>query len=331
MPKEHYQCVRCGYTSNLKDSMKKHFYKAKKVCPASQNDIQLTEEIKQYILTNRRYHLHDQKTANQIINNYNQINAFISNMDAMEKILKYTDYKQIEIKDFDDMVDEKYQRNVSRLENDSYKMTFHLRISDLLEIFNNVTGLSNGIEYFNTFFDEKANEFKIMSCGEWKTMLLDTGIKEMIETVKKCYLDMYEVYLIRKMKDQQTDVFQKTLLKERLVDYYKFLACFDISPCIVNKDDNKILYNSDDFQYHKNTSPIDMSLFSIQDEYIPLFRGIRAKLTNSDIHKMQKDLKDILKKNARVNILDLNKKMVELFQMDEQFKATLLSSISNII
>ena len=50
-----YECPKCDYTTTKKQDMRKHFYGLKKPCPALRNDIELTDEIKQYVLTNRVY------------------------------------------------------------------------------------------------------------------------------------------------------------------------------------------------------------------------------------------------------------------------------------
>jgi 5-methylcytosine-specific restriction endonuclease McrA len=56
MPKKHpYTCPRCEYNTSKKSDIHKHFYVLKKTCPAIKQDIELTDNIKQYILDNRIY------------------------------------------------------------------------------------------------------------------------------------------------------------------------------------------------------------------------------------------------------------------------------------
>lgn len=50
-----YCCPRCNYQTPKKTYMDKHFYQTKKTCPGHMNNIELTEDIKQFILTNRIY------------------------------------------------------------------------------------------------------------------------------------------------------------------------------------------------------------------------------------------------------------------------------------
>jgi hypothetical protein len=49
-----YVCIRCGYTTILKGNIKKHFNR-NNICPAIENNIDLTDDIKNYILINRSY------------------------------------------------------------------------------------------------------------------------------------------------------------------------------------------------------------------------------------------------------------------------------------
>lgn len=50
-----YTCPRCGYYTQKKQHMHQHLHKSKKPCPAEVN-IDLTPDIKDYILKNRIYH-----------------------------------------------------------------------------------------------------------------------------------------------------------------------------------------------------------------------------------------------------------------------------------
>ena len=48
-----YECICCGYETFRKQDMIKHFYKLIKPCPKLKNNIDLTDEIKEFIITNR--------------------------------------------------------------------------------------------------------------------------------------------------------------------------------------------------------------------------------------------------------------------------------------
>lgn len=50
-----YVCPRCGYKSHRKSSMYNHFFKKSKSCPATKRLIELTDEVKNYVLNNKIY------------------------------------------------------------------------------------------------------------------------------------------------------------------------------------------------------------------------------------------------------------------------------------
>jgi hypothetical protein len=50
--KKPYTCPRCGLETRLKGNMARHLYALNKPCPATDNVIQLTDEIKRHILDN---------------------------------------------------------------------------------------------------------------------------------------------------------------------------------------------------------------------------------------------------------------------------------------
>ena len=50
-----YTCPRCGYETNHRTSIRNHLFNKTKCCPALENDVILTDEIKEYILANRIY------------------------------------------------------------------------------------------------------------------------------------------------------------------------------------------------------------------------------------------------------------------------------------
>ena len=56
-----YTCIRCGYKVKHKSCMIKHFYSRQKICPAIANEIELTNELKEYILNNRIYKIPKEK------------------------------------------------------------------------------------------------------------------------------------------------------------------------------------------------------------------------------------------------------------------------------
>jgi hypothetical protein len=112
-----YQCPSCGYETPSKVRMRRHLYTLKNHCPKTVNDLTLTDAIKEYILENRVYHFKKQKTPHTVINNqYNQMNNVLSNMDLLDKITSYAKQSNVEMIDFAEKVEKKYEQQVEELQ-----------------------------------------------------------------------------------------------------------------------------------------------------------------------------------------------------------------------
>lgn len=62
MPKKpKYECIRCGYQTESKSHMQKHLLQKISPCPKLKNDIELTDDIKEFILKNRIYKITKQE------------------------------------------------------------------------------------------------------------------------------------------------------------------------------------------------------------------------------------------------------------------------------
>jgi hypothetical protein len=314
MPNKPYTCPRCGYTTSNCGDMKRHLYHKKKVCPGQHDDIELTDEIKEIVMKNRVYVIKRcEKKTSTIINNYNNVNNFIAGMDMFEKLDKYIKYSNLELIGFEQNVEEKYSKNANRLENDAWKYGFALNKDDLLDVIDQVSKVNlskekvKTFEDLNIYYDKDAEKLKIFD-GEWEEMLLNKGVKKILQTIQFYYWDSYERFLFKKLH-QNTNPFNKQRLKELLVEYYNFIGCFDVEPFIKDKNDNELLGNM--------TSE---SAFSICDEYYPLYLKTRDNIKKSEINNVKKSVLDIIRKNSDRNVSELNKRIFDMFNIDESFK-----------
>lgn len=318
--------------------MRGHLFETKKPCPASRMDIVLTDEIKQYILDNRVYHppkpaspppepqqvTNNHQTINQVINNFNTMNNFVAQLDPIDKLTKLMKHNNCELITLDYNIQEKYcNKRESIEEAKSYNSTIAFKHHDLLEIIDEVSKLVNGhLEELNVIYDNKTNKLKLYGLeglADWEEVLVAKGINKIIELTKTYYLDAYECYLIRRLQDPDETAFNKQKCREQLNVYYKFIGCFDIDPYVKDHLDYEILYDLDDDRYD-----IDNGNRLMEEEYYPMYVNIRDKTPKRDINNTRKDVIEIIKRNTKRNIDELNKKVVELFQMDEAFKNNML-------
>ena len=312
MKHEPYTCIRCNYSTERKNNMFYHLYKMKKTCPGTKNVIELTEEIKQHIMENRIYKIPDEPkapTITNIINTNNTINNFIANMDPIEKINNYTTFKNIELSDFGDSIENSLRCKVRLLQNKRNDIA--IDNTGLLEIVDQVSSLaSHNIEDFNILYDDKYNKLKLYEFGSWNESIIISGVKTYLIKIQEFYLDNYEAYLIRKIELPDTNCRNKNKSRELLIEYYKFIGCFDIDPLTKDKTDHEILY--DEESNDEDTS--------ISEKYYALYVKTRDDIKKGFINTINKQVIDIIKKNSQRNVNELNKKVTSLFHMEEEFK-----------
>ena len=328
-----YQCPRCNYQTSNKPDMRKHLYCLKKPCSATHRDIDLTPEDKDRILRNRilkppeppPQNIIQTNNINQVINNYNQINNLISKMDPIDKITRYNEYKSLELMDFEEKLEEQYHLEVRRLDHGKMKHC-EMDKNSFLSVVDTVTTIQD-IDKLNIIYDEVPNKIKLFCCGEWRSSLLDAGIQDIVSKIQSCYLDYYECYLLRKFYDVSIASPQKSHIRELIEDYYKFIACFDIIPYVKNKNNNEILYPSDDPRHHSTSNTCPEDLYTIEEQWYPCYKRIKGALMMTEVKHVKREVADIVKKNTKANIIELNKRMMEVIQVDEEFKNTVLDDI----
>lgn len=311
--KDPYTCPACGYETERRNFMKNHLYNLKKPCPKTANDIDLTDDIKEYVLLNRKWHQKKPEmvvgtsSPYQIINNINQqnicVNNYIAAMDAIEKLNKYMNYTEKNLITYEERIENKYKTDVYKLENDKFKYGYELDRDALMNIMDEISQVSlENIEDMNIIYDDGGKRLKLYD-GEWRSLRCKCAIKELLNAVKAVYLDKYELYLIKKIKNITKSSFDYQKLQEQLTEYYRFIACNDVYPCV------------------KETSDLEED---VKEEYYNKYRKIYDGVTNGEKMRTNKEVSDIVTRNAKQNLNDLNKKLANLFKMDEEFKRAIM-------
>ena len=324
--KPDYECPRCGYKSRQKKHMRQHLSTLTKDCPEVRQNITLTEDIKEHVLANRRYvPPTPQNPLVNIVNNINTHNTianYVNKIDVKENLTKYLDFKDLELQTFETKLEDKYAAKVRRLERNGYKRGFVLEAKDLMNLIDEISSIQRDdatFEDMNVIFNNKYQKLQIYSDGIWDEYLVDNGLTRIIEIVKAYYLDTYEIYLIRRIKDGYTTT-------EHLKSYYKFIACFRTKPVIKGLADNKILYNPNDPAYDQEPAFHDIAAHSLADRFYPMYQQINDDLRRVEIADMKRKVVEIIKRNSTRNIDEFNKKIVDLIRMDDGFKSSLLFS-----
>lgn len=319
MKYENYQCIRCGYNSPQRTDMIRHF-KRKKTCPTLVNNIELTDDIKQHIVDNRKYILPAQHVTSvhthQTIYNNNQkiLNNFIVNMDPIEKLIKLTGHQKIDIVPFSEKVELSFQQKNNDdvlLSKEEYVECVHVAStlsSDFAE-----GNLSN----FNLLYDKATKRIKIYEDGKWNDLYLQKGLMSVISNIQEHFLDNYECKLIRKI-ESSTNLRYKQKCKEALSTLYEFLATFNMPPYVASKADNEILYEYEHALYGKGEDKYDMN-----DRFYPMYQNVLSNMKSCKKTQTIKDVVDVLKCNTHDNICTLNKIIKDLLKMDASFQLSI--------
>jgi len=295
LPIEPYRCPRCGYNTIKKPCMRYHLMVMKRMCPATLSDIVLTEDIKEHILKERVYHMKDEaKTITQVI--------------AHDEVKNY--------------------RHVGRLYG-------QLAQSDFMVIVDNLTKAIRGsqrnefLEELNVIYDSKRKRIKVYS-GKWEEYLVVHGITHLLNTIIDYYLEAYEIYLMRKITKSR-NVKEVSSFTQCLHDYYQFIGCFDIDPYCKGKYDNKIMFNKDAPEYDiaPVSGPEDTdteadedseSGYTIATRFTAMYIDIYGSITNTQRKSKQAEMLEVIKSNSKNNIMELDKDILDLVNIDTAFK-----------
>ena len=298
-----------------------HFYKLKKPCPSTHNDIELTEVIKKHILDNRIYHIpkkeDTQKTVQNIITYNNTMNNFVNNMDTIEKLNKFLKHTQTKLIDFSNHVEDRLQCRIEEIQQGE---DIQLGKDDIMDLVDSVSkSASKQMQEFNILYDDKAKKLRMYDDGEWTDYFTPKGVKLVIKAIQEYYLEHYECHLIRKLELNKTSMRERQHIDELLQDYYIFIASFDIEPMVMTKRNRDILY--DKFTPEWSSCNANASL---KDKYMDIYKKLKDTIPQKDVNVVRKHVVDILKQNTRHNIEKLNKNVVNLFNIDESFKELIL-------
>ena len=270
-----YTCPRCTYETDRKSNMWNHLYARNKPCPTTKSSIVLTEQIKKHIMENRIYR---------------QENTSETTTDPVTKLTLYFQSKNIKSVNVDKYLKEMFAKRSHRLATNKM-IDFSMNFDDMMEIVDDVTTMC--AEKICIVYDEQLHKLKFFTCGEWKSRLFDVGVKYLMRKIQEYYFDHYERYLLQKITDASS-AFDKTVIAEHLEAYYGFIAGFDVPPLVAAKSDGQILFDSD-----RDSS------YSIQDTWYPKYK--KAKETT----KKNVIVHDIIKRNIRNNVFELDKKLSE--------------------
>lgn len=306
--------------------MYKHF-NTKKPCPKLKHDIDLTDAVKEYVLSNRVYVVQSPvpssaaqvTTLNQTINIFNQMNAVIISMDVEEKINALMTKLNAALVPYEVKIGQLCGEDGQNLQyGDALDESHHIKYSlkeseDYYELFDKLSRM----EYPNcadiaVLYDDKRKKLLIREGQSWKPYLVDRGIKVIVGWLQNDFLDYYECHLIKRIVRHPNPGRQKAS-EELLRLYYSFIDSFGLSPYV---DASK----TDDEFFEDGCS----SSCEIGSRFHALYIKEKLAMRDGDRERYFKSVKDIVVRNSQHNVLDLNKRLLNLVKLDDDFRQLII-------
>jgi hypothetical protein len=323
MPKEKflpYQCPRCGRETSRKDIIRDHFYKRKSDCPGTLKVLDLTEDIKEFVLLHRRYtpsqtsrHQDIVQNIQNITNNNHVIINFVAGLDTCKKLEKVIAYRGQELVDFEQSVDEKYQEQSEHLKRDKYKHLVCYTKSHYLDMVSDISSIPHktpkNFERLNLYYDNSLKALNIYSNGEWVEYRLEDGVSYVVETLALSFLYSYEIYLIKKLENVDIIGRNRGELDECLRNYFRFLSCVNVSPYVKKSLDEMSVYNEIEEE--------------VAEKYIRVYENMN--ITVRELHETRRSIIDVFKRNTMKNIVELNNTIHDLIKGDDAFRNEILT------
>jgi hypothetical protein len=295
-----------------------------------------------YVLYNKRYYTRAQiadmegrtaptvveppqaQNVNNFINNNNTQMNFIIGMDGLFKHNQLLTHKEKDRQDFYEIVEATYATKSRKLLKDGPKIERpQFDQSNFIEMVHRITRSHEpDLDDMSVFYHQADNRIHICSdrC-EWKEMSCEDGIRKIIETLSECYLESYEIYLIRKI--ERTTGMEQASMRSSLEEYYRFIASFKIPSCVVGKNDTQIMYNDEDERYNVEVDTTDIDQHVVIDRYNTLYHRIAKELTNAQKNAIFKRILAEVKTTTKKNLRELNRSIMNIINVDEAFRTQL--------
>jgi hypothetical protein len=291
-----------------------------KSCGALVSDIILTDDIKQHVLDNLVYReikqQNPQTVINQQINMFNHMQNVISQIDPLEKLNKVVRHYNTELVDFDQHVLNTFSDDIEALDQIHDSNVVQLNTDSLLSIINILTTMVD-IDNLNVIYDTIGDKVKLYNEGQWKTFLFHSGMSQILQCLQDGYLNFYETYLLKKYTVTQNHR-TRALISEYLKGYYRFLACTELIPFVYEKTDGIILDTLSEE-------------YTLEETWYTKFKDIKDNLKASEMKRTMTQIGNIIKRNSKSNIVELNKKIMEMINVDDTFQKEVLNCIQNIM
>jgi len=290
--------------------MRGHFTR-KTVCPGVVNgSLELTEEIKTCVMSNRVYNEKKQSDVlSHIIiqnNQLTQVCNYFNKLDLTDKI-ELLDMKPQQCSD----------KVISMMERENRihredKPGLIIEDQDVQDMVGKLCrSQEDDLSDMNVLVDSKNNHMMIYEGDEWGEYDISSGTKQLLKHIHENFMCEHERYLLR-IRNNSRCIRDRQEIKDEVVKYYKFVAAFDFEPYCYNKSDDDIYGNGS-------------KDYSCEEEFYPRFKKVKESMTVSERKNWINLIVSTVKANAKMTMSMLNKKLYDLSQRDDPvFKRKLL-------
>jgi hypothetical protein len=113
---------------------------------------------------------------------------------------------------------------------------------------------------------------------------------------------------------------EKMKYREDLERHYKLLGCFDLPAYIKDKNDIEILGNNYKESEEAFENKDEKEKYILEEKYLKIYNNTVDNTKKCEINKTKKNIIEIIKNNSKRNMTEFNKKVIDLWNIDEEFK-----------
>jgi hypothetical protein len=310
-------------------------YKRQKQCPIIVNDIELTDDIKDYLMVNRIYKTKqpskthtDKKLVQKITNNTNtdnsqktknintlNYNVYI-NLDPGKKMEYYHKSLNHQLETIDDLILRIYEKEIENMNNNDGDYAYS--ITDFIDIVDNVIR-SKDIEHKDCVLVHERKE-SATACynqrqekpsiyPEWELLENEKSANIIVEIIQHNLWNTYELYLLQKIERYKNPETIKYLLL-----YYTFISSFDLKPYVYFvSSDSEILYNQDEEEYSH------FALDTLKRKYMDIFEKNNTSMLEMCRTTIYHVVKILIANNGSNSISSIDKKIQDVLIKDPNY------------
>ena len=301
MSKPPYTCPRCDYTAAQKNDMRRHL-NSKRECPQFKMVVELTDEVKEFILKNRIYKPPVSPIASNItqIIQYNQVNNYVNQLNIKEKAEAVLEHRGIPPLCVFKKIEGELKREHKFMERKG--IDFYL---DDLESFADIVErvcVCQTLSEISVLYTPKTDQLHIFGDKSWNSMPIKEGTVRVMSLLNDIFFYHYERYLILQMMHHDaSNPIRKTFIMEKLGKLYNILVTFDLLP----------LVNEEATSHNDSNSTTYVEV----EEYKKVARNLDRKEKAIIFNRMV----ETVKKCNKTILCQLNNAVIEILECDPNF------------